>query len=405
LNPSDEKCWLVAGLQTVLRSNLLPLVIRKFPKLEQTLTNLVTRINDERISVGDSVKFVGGKVGSVESMEGTHAKVRIKEEVSDISVDDLFLVAVPLPADIETELFGGNANGQQDALRVFEAMLGPLCNANPTLGCENPEVVVGYESTTTHTCAHSGTSRVSTTQEAIIAFTVQDLPAISGGHSLIEALQKHQSVFKFTLDPDEEKAAAAAANKKTVPETITREVTQLGKTVVLRPDRAFQGAKGKQCKSTRKVKFEASFTATELGEALGMAPAPPQGSGGYYLTSVIVHTGNSGSGHYVAYVKSGDEWYCFDDASASVVLWDDVRTRQASILVYEQPTPVNGLRGQKRGSESGESGQKMLRRRPAKAQKLTPEILSPHLTWTQAQQAGKIWTYKFRPLSPPTPQI
>ena len=57
----------------------------------------------------------------------------------------------------------------------------------------------------------------------------------------------------------------------------------------------------------------------------------------YILRSVIVHQGHGwGSGHYVAFVSHGLEWYLTDDSACPIeVPWDVVQKQVAYMLFYE----------------------------------------------------------------------
>jgi ubiquitin C-terminal hydrolase len=56
----------------------------------------------------------------------------------------------------------------------------------------------------------------------------------------------------------------------------------------------------------------------------------------YELVAVLVHQGQScDSGHYVAYVKNGGQWYCCNDHQISSVDVGKVLSQQAYILMYE----------------------------------------------------------------------
>ena len=54
----------------------------------------------------------------------------------------------------------------------------------------------------------------------------------------------------------------------------------------------------------------------------------------YDLYAVIVHKGNADSGHYIAFVKHGNEWYKSDDRTVTLVRDTEVLHAQAYILFY-----------------------------------------------------------------------
>jgi len=69
----------------------------------------------------------------------------------------------------------------------------------------------------------------------------------------------------------------------------------------------------------------------------------------YELVAVLVHQGHScDSGHYLAYIKSGNSWYKANDSSITKVSLDQVLSQQAYILVYE----VAGMRTAKSSKSS-----------------------------------------------------
>jgi len=64
----------------------------------------------------------------------------------------------------------------------------------------------------------------------------------------------------------------------------------------------------------------------------------------YELVGVLVHQGQTCSnGHYISYVKSGDEWYRVSDNHVTQVEVDYVLQQKAYILMYE----MNGMRNHK----------------------------------------------------------
>lgn len=92
----------------------------------------------------------------------------------------------------------------------------------------------------------------------------------------------------------------------------------------------------------------------EIGDYMSLAnkSKPPS----YELVGVLVHQGQScDSGHYIAYVKSQDEWYKANDSQISKADVGTVLSQQAYILMYEVagmrsttmkrfPTPVSRSR-------------------------------------------------------------
>ena len=57
----------------------------------------------------------------------------------------------------------------------------------------------------------------------------------------------------------------------------------------------------------------------------------------YRLRGVVVHFGEATSaGHYMAYVESNDAWTEWNDNTGTPVLWNEVRTKEAYILLWER---------------------------------------------------------------------
>ena len=59
----------------------------------------------------------------------------------------------------------------------------------------------------------------------------------------------------------------------------------------------------------------------------------------YNLRAVIIHQGNAGAGHYVAYVRAHNEqWYYFNDSAVPRIVPDpsEVLGQQAYMLIYER---------------------------------------------------------------------
>ena len=54
------------------------------------------------------------------------------------------------------------------------------------------------------------------------------------------------------------------------------------------------------------------------------------------LSAIVVHRGNAGGGHYVAYVEHGGQWYCADDNRVAAVHLDDAQqvATRAYLLLY-----------------------------------------------------------------------
>ncbi|XP_013407031.1 ubiquitin carboxyl-terminal hydrolase 33 isoform X2 [Lingula anatina] len=59
----------------------------------------------------------------------------------------------------------------------------------------------------------------------------------------------------------------------------------------------------------------------------------------YDLVAVVEHSGTPKSGHYKAYGKRHDEWYCFDDDSVEQVEQGRVETSHPYILFYRKVLP------------------------------------------------------------------
>jgi ubiquitin carboxyl-terminal hydrolase 16/45 len=66
--------------------------------------------------------------------------------------------------------------------------------------------------------------------------------------------------------------------------------------------------------------------------------SPAQAAGTKYrLFGVVEHMGNLKSGHYVAYVRTGDDsWAYTSDSQTQAVAQEKVLGAQASLLCYEQ---------------------------------------------------------------------
>ena len=71
------------------------------------------------------------------------------------------------------------------------------------------------------------------------------------------------------------------------------------------------------------------------GESAGGAAGAATGV--YYLCGVLVHQDMMNScffGHYIAFVKRGDKWFCLDDDEVSEVPWGVVAKQKAYMLFY-----------------------------------------------------------------------
>ena len=93
---------------------------------------------------------------------------------------------------------------------------------------------------------------------------------------------------------------------------------------------------GRATRLSKRVKYPLVL---EIGDFMSRAnqgrPAP------YELVGVVVHAGKSCErGHYLAYVKSGNDWYKANDEVVTKVNVDIVLNQQAYILIYE----IEGMR-------------------------------------------------------------
>eukprot|EP00669_Euglena_mutabilis_P004402 TRINITY_DN1573_c0_g1_i1.p4 TRINITY_DN1573_c0_g1~~TRINITY_DN1573_c0_g1_i1.p4 ORF type:complete len:117 (-),score=9.69 TRINITY_DN1573_c0_g1_i1:32-382(-) len=70
-------------------------------------------------------------------------------------------------------------------------------------------------------------------------------------------------------------------------------------------------------------------------------PIPAPDHTQYALFAVVVHLGGFGSGHYVAYVLKGGQWFLCDDEQVRRVTVDEVRGCGAYVLCYARtPAPL-----------------------------------------------------------------
>ena len=59
----------------------------------------------------------------------------------------------------------------------------------------------------------------------------------------------------------------------------------------------------------------------------------------YHLNGIVVHRGqNLAIGHYIAYVRNGNDWVELYDEVATSVTWETVKTQQAYILFLRRTT-------------------------------------------------------------------
>jgi len=59
----------------------------------------------------------------------------------------------------------------------------------------------------------------------------------------------------------------------------------------------------------------------------------------YDLVGVSNHSGNTFSGHYIAYCKVGSRWHRFSDSSVSSISRSDIVSSEAYVLFYERQKP------------------------------------------------------------------
>jgi ubiquitin carboxyl-terminal hydrolase 20/33 len=60
----------------------------------------------------------------------------------------------------------------------------------------------------------------------------------------------------------------------------------------------------------------------------------------YSLSAVIVHIGPFGSGHYIAYARTDDDWYRYDDRRVFRVDASEVQASRGYVLFYSKHTPL-----------------------------------------------------------------
>lgn len=88
---------------------------------------------------------------------------------------------------------------------------------------------------------------------------------------------------------------------------------------------------GRPRRLNKHVKFPLQLEIGDYMSLMNKATPPP-----YDLVGVLVHQGRScASGHYLAYVKSGDEWFKTNDSVVTKVDISTVMSQQAYILLYE----------------------------------------------------------------------
>jgi ubiquitin carboxyl-terminal hydrolase 36/42 len=88
---------------------------------------------------------------------------------------------------------------------------------------------------------------------------------------------------------------------------------------------------GRPRRLSKHVKFPQQLEIGDYMSLMNKATPPP-----YDLVGVLVHQGRScASGHYLAYVKSGDEWFKTNDSVVTKVDISTVMSQQAYILLYE----------------------------------------------------------------------
>ena len=56
----------------------------------------------------------------------------------------------------------------------------------------------------------------------------------------------------------------------------------------------------------------------------------------YELIAVCNHMGNLGFGHYTAYTKRGNQWYCCNDSTVSKVPASSIKSASAYVLFYRK---------------------------------------------------------------------
>jgi ubiquitin C-terminal hydrolase len=94
---------------------------------------------------------------------------------------------------------------------------------------------------------------------------------------------------------------------------------------------AFNQQYGGMVRLSKHVAFPLQLEIGDYMSNLNQSRPPP-----YELVAVLVHQGQScDSGHYVAYVKNGGQWYCCNDHQITSVDVGKVLSQQAYILMYE----------------------------------------------------------------------
>ncbi|MDR2677760.1 MAG: hypothetical protein LBB26_04365 [Puniceicoccales bacterium] len=83
---------------------------------------------------------------------------------------------------------------------------------------------------------------------------------------------------------------------------------------------------GRVSSNTRGVqKNTARCTFPEIIDLGKFMTSPKEESRRYRLNAVIAHGGSSAGGHYISFVKRGDQWFRCDDGSVSRASWSDIK--------------------------------------------------------------------------------
>lgn len=85
----------------------------------------------------------------------------------------------------------------------------------------------------------------------------------------------------------------------------------------------------------RRKKWLADDTYRLPGKPEGWTPASRDETK-YDLYAVVNHAGNTGGGHYYAYIHSGGLWWNFNDSVVVEIRESDVVTREAYLLFYRR---------------------------------------------------------------------
>jgi len=209
---------------------------------------------------------------------------------------------------------------QEDAHEFFRTLLSAL-----TMHGRNPRLSSLFDgllesSVTCQTC-----KKISLTRDRYMDLSL-DINSKSI-HTLSDALENF--TMEETLDADNKVTCTRCKTKRVVTKGLR--LATAPTMLVINYKRFAYDMYGRLSRISKNVSFPLRLVIKDFMSEANRGKPPP-----YSLVAVLVHKGRScDRGHYIAYVRKGQDWYLANDEVVTKVDVNEVLSSQAYVLVYE----------------------------------------------------------------------